>query len=32
LCGDTQPAKIEQKTQTKAIAAATIAVGEVRKL
>jgi hypothetical protein len=32
LCGATQPAKTEQNTQTKAITAATMAMGEVRKL
>ena len=32
LCGATQPAKTEQNTHTSAIKAATIAMGEVRKL
>ena len=32
LCGATSPANTAQKTQTAAIAAARIAIGEVRKL
>ena len=32
LCGATQPANVAQNTQTKAITAATIAMGELRKL
>jgi hypothetical protein len=32
LCGATQPANTEQNTQTKAIEAAAIAMGDVRKL